>query len=184
MTERTEFQKAWENIRYPIKVGLREISDVEKKNVHYAGVLLVVIACEALSLLMDLEREDEIFVNELILPHRKLDRAMAEDLWKALRDGLAHIYDTKFIRVDDQLIEIMVSWEDYPHLTRRDDPPGIYLNLQTMRQDLERAFDLHDKEFWLGPLRDLPERWRYEREKKAQDGATPGWRNFLRGGQT
>jgi hypothetical protein len=181
---RTELQKAWENLRYPIKVALREVVQTEKQNMHYLGVLLVVIASEGLSLLLDYKRQDKVFVDELIMPHAQtgVTKRMAEDLWGALRHGLAHTYDTKFIRVDDHLVEIVVSWGKASHLSRTVSPPRIYLNLRAMSQDLERVFDRYNKIFWSDAKKELPKRWTDERVMRAQDGARPDWRKFLKGG--
>ena len=182
---RSEFQTAWENLRYPIKVALREVAETEKKNVHYVGALLVVIAAEGLSLLLGHNRPDEVFVRELIMPHEAktgVTELMAQDLWLALRHGLAHTYDTKFIEVDDQLVEVVVSWEEIPHLSAGTSPPRIYLNLETMRQDLDRLFERYNREFWSDSGKALPERWKQERVRRAQHGALRDWQSFLKKG--
>src|SRR5260370_42330209 len=97
-----------------LKNTLRNILSIETKAAHYAAALVIVVGCEALSTLLDKD-EAHVFVDKLILPYGRLNRAMAEDVWDALRNGLAHSFDTKAIRVKNRRLELMVSWEDYQH---------------------------------------------------------------------
>jgi hypothetical protein len=174
--EPTAFQKAWEDLRYPIKTTLREI--VKQDTGHYAAALLIVIGCEGLSRLLK-QPDHHIFVKELITPHRKITEGMARDLWEALRQGLAHIYDTNFIGVAGKNVEIVVSLRELPHLTRRDSPPGIYLNIETMHRDLDKIFEQYHHEFWADPTRKLPEHWVRNHVEPAAFGLLADWREFL-----
>jgi hypothetical protein len=63
---------------------------------HYVVALLVAIGSEALSRLQGFG-EEHVFV-EMTTKHG-LSAGMASDVFRALRNGLAHTYDTKFIRV-------------------------------------------------------------------------------------
>jgi hypothetical protein len=126
--------------------------------------------------------KEQVFVKELIAPHGRITDTMAGDLFKALRNGLAHTYDTNYIRVGSggPLVELLVSWTDsHPHLGRRDDPPGIYLNLPTMQRDLEAIFDRYREDLRHAPKRTVPRGWAKERVQPASPRAVAGWREFM-----
>lgn len=120
------------------------INDVElllgqKQGANYTVALLILVGCEALARL--LERDDDaIFVERLIVP-RGLERAQARNLWTALRHGLAHTFDTQYIKARHLKIELLVSWGTFTHLSIRHSPPGLYLNVRTMWDDFKRVLD-------------------------------------------
>ena len=62
---------------------------------HYAVALLVAIGSESLSRLQD-RSEDSIFVD--LMTKHDLPPEMARDVFNALRHGIAHTYNTKFIK--------------------------------------------------------------------------------------
>jgi hypothetical protein len=172
---------AFERLRGWIKTGLRRVMEIERKQPHYAAALLVVIGCEALGRLL-YNRKEYVFVKELIAPHGRISEAMAEDLFKALRHGLSHTYDTNYIRVGTggPLVELMVSWTDaHPHLGLREHPPGIYLNLPTMQRDLEKILDHYRDQLRGAPTRRVPRAWAMERIQPSSPRAEAGWRRFL-----
>ena len=106
---------------------------------NYAAVLLIVIGCEALSRLLG-KPIDSIFIEKLMKPYG-LNDAMAQDVADALRNGLAHIYDTKYIEAGNLKFELVVSWGKMKHLSINRDSPGLFLNVRTMRDDLRNEFE-------------------------------------------
>jgi hypothetical protein len=173
--------EAFARLRGWIKTGLRRVLEIPRKHPHYAAALLVVVGCEALGRLL-YNKKEHVFVKELIAPHGRISELMAADLFKALRHGLAHTYDTNYIRVGSggPLVELLVSWTDtHPHLGRRDDPPGIYLNLPTMQRDLEAIFDRYWEDLRQAPKRTVSRGWAKERVQPASPRAVAGWREFM-----
>lgn len=173
--------EAFERLRGWLKAGLRRVMEIPRKQPHYAAALLVVIGCEALGRLL-YNRKEQVFVKELIAPHGRITEAMAGDLFKALRNGLAHTYDTNYMRLGQRgpLVELVVSWTDtHPHLGRRDDPPGIYLSLPTMQRDLEAILDRYREELRRAPKRTVFRAWAEERVQPASPRAEAGWRKFI-----
>jgi len=74
---------------------------------HYVVALLVAIGSEALSRLQGYGKK-RVFL-EMTTKHG-LSPAMASDVFDALRQGIAHTYDTKFIKAGVPKIELIVSW--------------------------------------------------------------------------
>lgn len=101
------------------------------------------IGCEAVGrLLTAMDGESrvphEIFVTALVRPYRDkgLDDEMGRDLFDAMRNGIAHRFDTKPIELKDgRQIQVLVNWgEGYPHLGVGLNPPRIYVNLFQMQR--------------------------------------------------
>jgi hypothetical protein len=174
-----EFLEAFERLLYWVTSGLRRIMEIERKPPNYAAALLIVIGCEALSRLLGRPLPYSVFVDDLMGRYPQLDRHMARDLARAVRNGLAHTFDTKFIQVGQSgpLIEIIVSWKEHEHLQVRRDPPGLYLHLPTMQADLERVFEAAAVEIrgHIGPPRQLNEGWRKEAILEGSNEALAGW---------
>src|ERR1700694_3166877 len=155
---RDDLLEAFERLRGWIKTGLRRVMEISRKQPHYAAALLIVIGCEALGRLL-YSKKERVFVKDLIAPYGWISEAMAGDIFKALRHGLAHTYDTNYIRVGSRgpLIALIVSWTDkHTPLGLRVEPPGIYLNLPTMQRDLEGIFDRYRDELRAAPARTVP----------------------------
>jgi hypothetical protein len=173
--------ETFERLRRWVKTGLRRVMEIPRKQPHYAAALLVVIGCEALGRLL-YNKKEHVFVKELIGPYPHISEAMASDLFRALRNGLAHTYDTNYVRVGARgpRIEIIVSWTDsHEHLGPRHNPPGIYLALPTMQRDLENIFNRHLAELRMSPRRKVPSSWEAETVTWASPKGIPGWRQFL-----
>jgi hypothetical protein len=168
--------------RTVIFTQLRDFLQHDLKNVlrmehggNYTAALLVAVGCEALSLLLE-KGPDDVLVQ--LLTRRGIDQHMAEDIVSALRNGLAHAFDTKFIQVGPKYVELVISWGAVEHLECETNPPRLYLNVRTMwEEDLKRVLAeverrLADDPTWSGQVpRDWAKRWVHQANPKAR----PAW---------
>src|SRR6266446_2249901 len=167
-------RNAFDRLRQMMKSDVRRFLEWREGG-NYVAALLIATASESLSKLQD-KPDESVFVD--LLATHGLTRKMAADVFGALRDGLAHVYDTKFIRVDDTLlVELVVSWGNRKHLTVRRDPPGLYLNVRTMWADLWDVFQDLKRSL---PGGELPRRWTKKRMKPADPRSVADWRRWLR----
>jgi len=104
---------------------------------------------------------------------------MARDVWDALRNGLAHIYETKRVKTNSLAVEINVSWERRAHLTISHRPTEIYVNVRTMRNLLLKAFRAEEARL-RGRDRVPPRKWLEKRETDKSKDPT-GWKNLFGG---
>jgi hypothetical protein len=168
-------REAFDRLRQMMKGDVRRVLEWREGG-NYVAALLIATASESLSKLQD-QPDETVFVN--LLSKHGLPRGLAAEVFSALRDGLAHVYDTKFIRVDDHvLVELVVSWGNRRHLTVRRDPPGLYLNVRTMWADLWAVFQ--DLKQVLPEGGELPRRWTKKRVKPADSRSIADWRRWLR----
>jgi hypothetical protein len=131
----------FDQLRRFVTNDLRAVLALERGG-NYTTALLIAVGCEALSRLMD--RPTDFYLTE-ILNRRGLPRDLAEDVAGALRNGIAHSYDTRYVQAGPLRVELIIGWGARPHLTMRREPPGLYLNVRTMADDLEAVFqELHD----------------------------------------
>lgn len=144
---------AFDQIPQFLKWDLRAIIDADHGG-NYAAALLVAVGCEALSRVLD--RPKNFFLARLFTKHG-LPPEIAQEVADALRNGVAHIYDTLYIEAGDLRLELIVSWGARPHLTVRRNPPGLYLNVRTMREDVLELFGY--LRGTLPPGGELPRRW-------------------------
>src|SRR6266446_1621410 len=114
----------------------RQILSLERGG-NYAAALLIAIGSEALSRIQGLGKTT-VF-RRLVTPYGLNDH-MADDLFDAVRQELAHMYDTKLIKVGDHIFGIYVGWGGLAHMSvlRDRDPHGLCLNVKTMWEDFER----------------------------------------------
>jgi hypothetical protein len=89
------------------------VNDVEAlcrghERVNYTVMLLVGCACEALADAGAFASKEIAFAE--LLPDDDW-RGLSRHLFDALRNGLAHSFDTKHIQVDGQSIQIHMSWD-------------------------------------------------------------------------
>ena len=127
-------REAFDELRQALK-GVVNPLLAQTEGGHYAIALLVAIGSEALSRLQGFG-EERVFVE--MTRKRGLTPEMASGLYNALRNGIAHTYD-KFIKTGDLTIELIVSWGQKKRLTVRRTPPGLFLNVRTMWEDLREA---------------------------------------------
>jgi len=166
-------RETFDQLRQFLKSDLRQILAQEQGG-NYAVALLIAVACEALSQLQGLP-DDEMLVQ--LFSKQGLSREMARDVAEALRHGLAHIYETKFIQAGKLRFELVVSWGKKPHLKVRKNPPGIYLNVRAMSDDLREI--LRDLDQNLPPGGALPRRWLKKRFHQAQPKSITQWQKWF-----
>lgn len=109
---------------------------------NYTVLLLVGCGCEMLaSIRGDLKRRGEKVFAEL-LPGGDW-RLLSARLYSALRDGLAHGFDTKHLVVDGMTVQIYISWSQRTAITLRQAGTGygVYIGAQPMVDALCREID-------------------------------------------
>ena len=177
--------------------GLNRIMAIEDEPLHYIAALVIAAGCEAACRILksaDLLAlppgrkwtPQYLFIEEIVVTHPPLDRDMGDDLFRVLRHGIAHLFEPKFIKLSDETqIELIVSRRERPHFGRRPDPPGIYLNLETMRDDFIQMLKKYRAmcEASSRPGRGLGKEWHevemiWEVRKKPSETS---WRAFMDG---
>lgn len=139
---------------------------------NYTAALLLLVGAESLSRIAD-QSDDAVFIE--ILHRRGLDPYVARDVFEALRHGLAHAFETKYIQIGKVYVELMVSWGEKEHLSRDREPPRLYLNVRTMWDDLKRMLGevehrLNVEPEWGGTT---PKNWRWLHQ--CDPKARAGW---------
>ena len=150
----------------------------------YGAALCIVVGCEALSRLLKVDPPHGIFARELIEHHNKgFTRTTGKDIFQALRNGLAHIYDTEFIRIgrDGPEVELIVSWEPYTHLQiiKNDRGIGLVLHVPTMWDDLQRVLRKALSNVQEGDRQTVSLEWKNSRVWDGSDEALREWEGAL-----
>jgi len=175
-------------LRERLKSGRRRVMEIDRKEPHFVAALLMAVGCEAVGKLLEgvdgKEREThDLFVEELVLPHRTLNRAMARDLFQSIRHGIAHRFRPKPIVLrDGRYLWVTLNWGTRPeHLGRRSDKPGVWVNLPTMQADFEAMLDKYRAVLQRSskPPRKLVGDWWTNSIQRATRESEPGWRAFL-----
>jgi hypothetical protein len=100
-----------------------------KPNLHYTLALLVGCGCEMLAACRDpKKRNGEVVFAELVPAGDR--QVLATRLYGALRDGLAHGFDTKHILVDGKEHQICLTSSESSQFAFRDSDPGLILSIQ------------------------------------------------------
>jgi hypothetical protein len=142
---------------------------------NYAVAVQVAIGSEALSRLQDLNI-GTVFVR--MMARHGVERPMATDVFLALRNGLTHTYDTRYIKSGDVTIELIVSRGALKQAMVRRHPPGFVLNVETMWADLQVMFeDVGRALSAVGGA--LPEAWIQYKIHRGQDGGIAAWKRWL-----
>jgi hypothetical protein len=141
---------------------------------HYVVALLVAIGSEALSRLQGL-REERVFVD--MTTKHELTAGMASDVYRALRHGIAHTYDTRFIKTGHLKVELIVSWGLKKHLSVRRDPPGLFLNVRAMWEDLSEVIAALETSLQRGGK--LPAAWVKGSIQPGDSRAAGAWRQWI-----
>ena len=116
-----------------------------ESSLNYTAALLIACACEALAWFRYGEKYiGDKFLAEMMLPSQW--QPVAKSLYDALRDGLAHAFETKTIVVRQHRFEIGIAWGTHDHLTFDSARALLYLNIFTMAKDLNLAIDRYEEE--------------------------------------
>jgi hypothetical protein len=150
----------------------------------YGAALCIIVGCEALSRLLKEDPPHGIFARELIQYHRKsFTLAMGKDIFQALRNGLAHIYDTELLRIGlgGPEVGLIVSWKDYSHLelVRKGQWLGLVLHVPTMWEDLQRVMNSALGKTKKGDGQLISKNWKDSRVWEASDLTLAGWAKEL-----
>lgn len=177
-------------LRERLKSGVRRVMEIDRKHPHYVAAVVMAIGCEAVGRLLNAmdggSREaHDIFAKELVCQYIQLDDEMGQNVFDAIRNGIAHRYETKPIELKDgRQIRVIVNWgEGRPHFGVCRDPLGIYINLFQMKRDFEAMLDRYRDALvrTSRPGRQLMEAW--YRDWKAVTYAKDsdlGWQRLLR----
>jgi hypothetical protein len=137
-----ELPQVFVRLRDFVRNDLKQMLKIEDGAPNYAAALLITIASETLSKLLG-HVADRMFAQDLLGKHG-VPLVVARGLFDAVRNGIAHVYDTKTILIEGQPIFVVVSWRSLPHarvltrdwlhegVARR----GVCLNVHTMWADL------------------------------------------------
>jgi|SRR5579872_4764931 len=104
---------------------------------NYTVALLVGCGCEMLAAAYNKRKHPEEILAELLPPGDW--RVLSKRLYTALRDGLAHGFDTKHLDVDGEVIQIIIAWLDGDLIDlARVSPWGlaVWISVLTLAKDL------------------------------------------------
>jgi hypothetical protein len=149
--ERLVWKPAWTTGRRAMDVSYEDIREAFEEVGHnlsydlcllksqilggnYTTAFLIACACETLSRYTYGRQNGVRLFSEKMLP--KEWRPVAPSLFDAIRNGIAHNFQTKHIRIGDSLVDIGISWRQQPHLRFSPDKKVLYLNIQTMAQQI------------------------------------------------
>lgn len=182
-------------LRESLKRGLRRVMDIPREHPHYVAAVVVAVGCEAVGRLMsatdgETRAPSQIFADELVAPYltesaSSQARAVGRDLFDAIRNGIAHRFDTKPVElIDGRQIQVMVNWgERYPHLSLSSTPPVVYINLFQLQRDFEAMLDRYRETLRQTSRsgRTLSPDWYHDRKAVtyAGDESSPGWVGLL-----
>lgn len=133
MMERNTVRAVFDHLRLTLEKEVpRQLEHPEGG--HYVVALLVAIGSEALSTLLD-HKPNHVFVK--MMTKHGVTPTMAATLFRAMRNGIAHFYETNYVKAGPLEIELSVSWGQKTHLSVHRAPPILYLNVRTMWEDLQ-----------------------------------------------
>ncbi|MBI5673187.1 MAG: hypothetical protein HZC50_08085 [Nitrospirae bacterium] len=171
---RPTFEKVRHNFSYDLNLLKSQILGG-----NYITALLIACACETLSRYRYGEENGVRFFSEKMLPDEW--RPVAPSLFDTIRNGIAHSFETKSIRIGDSLLDICISWRQQPHLHFSPDKKVLYLNIQTMAEqilDLLREYEeslVVDSQLRL----QLSKAMRADWTKKPTGDELKAWKNLL-----
>jgi hypothetical protein len=167
---------------------LKQIRKLDKESPVYAVGVLVAIATEALSQLEG-RGDDAVFAEDLLGLRHGVPVLVGRVLFDAVRNGLAHAYDTRTVVLGSEEVVVVLSWEQRGHLSVASEDwlrdgklrRGICLNVGTLWADL----DAHFSEFSQRLEQDAELRQRVtdnaakQKRSVPQGDALHAWRDFL-----
>jgi hypothetical protein len=173
---RKEFEESLVYIRNDI-TAIRH----EKSTVNYTVALLIGCGCEMLAAGKGDRKHPEKILADLLPPGDW--RVLGTRLYTALRDGLAHGFDTKHLEVEGKIIQIYISWhrKDLIGIEEAEAGLGVYIGIQPLAEGLCAKID----EFEQLLRRDEAARKRfkeacdYQRVAKLNQSETSTWRRLV-----
>jgi hypothetical protein len=139
-TIKSKFEEIKHNLTNDLKTVARSA-----RSVNYTAALLIACACESLARFKyGRKNNGDQFFRETMLPDAW--KPVSRSLYDALRDGLAHAFETMNVKVGSKQFDIGISWSQQTHLTFNESRTGCYLNVQNMVNDLLAAIDGYEQE--------------------------------------
>src|SRR5262245_50900232 len=94
-----------------VRIHLKQILTLNRKPPIYAVALLISVACGQISRHVRGEASnEEVFSKAVIEPHGVSAR-VGRDLFDVVRNGFAHSYHPKMVRIDDELVGVTFAWK-------------------------------------------------------------------------
>ena len=168
-----------ERIRNYVLGDLRRLVRL-KSGGNYLAVALITCACDAFSnLKYGKEHKGDLFFAEVV-PSEWTPLAGA--LYRAIRNGIVHLYETKLIRINSEKIDVVISWRMKPHFHLSADGKQLFINVKDLARDFKAAVRRFEAELKVKPqLREIFERaMRGGREMSVTRGERPEWERCLR----
>jgi len=148
---------------------------------NYLAAFMIACACDTIAWFRyGTNRGDSILAENLLPPAW---RPVAPSIYDAMRNGIAHRYETKILLIGDKRVEIGISWKKKPHLRFSRNRKVVFLNIQTLAQQVFDMLNAYEQE--LKTDASLRERFyqsmRGKWEKKTQDAELEAWKTILSG---
>ncbi len=131
-------------------------SDLERMltldpGINFGAATLVACACEVLARYRHASGEGADAFS-LLLPSGPFQK-IAKTLYDVLRNGLAHHYDTRDIRIDGRIVRLGIAWKEEPHLSVKEinGIPYVVFNIAQLCHDLFSSFDEYRAELTGNP---------------------------------
>ena len=142
-------QKKFEEIKSFITHDLGVLVN-SPSGVNYTAALLIACACETLAWFKyGKQNIGDQFLRDMMLPEQW--KPVSKSLYDALRDGLAHAFETMNVKVGSKQFDIGVSWGNHKHLTFNENHSILYLNMKTMADHLLIAIANYEQELKNNP---------------------------------
>lgn len=147
---------------------------------NYSAALIAMTACDALGRAKYSQDGGARFFGEYIAPETW--RPLAKDVYDALRNGLAHQYQTKgVIAVGGDRVEVVVSKKEMSHFSYDPKAKALYVNLKEIAERLGDAFKRFESD--LDSDNGLRERaakvWGKSQVVHVPEARLPEWRSIL-----
>jgi len=146
---------------------------------NYLAAFMIACACETIAWFRyGTNKGDSIFAEKFLSPAW---RPVASNLYDAMRNGIAHRYETKTLCIGDKRLEIGISWKKKPHLCFSRNRKVVFLNIQTLAQQVFHMLDAYEQE--LKTDASLRERFyqsmKGKWEQKTTVGELEAWKTIL-----
>lgn len=116
---------------------------------NYLAAFLIACACETIAWYKyHKQHKGSVILKELLPVEWK---PVAFSLYDAMRNGIAHRYETKTLKVGGTRLEIGISWKDKPHLTFASDKSAVYLNIKDMAVQVHALFGQYENDLRNSP---------------------------------
>ncbi|HSL03489.1 MAG TPA: hypothetical protein VK901_08125 [Nitrospiraceae bacterium] len=146
---------------------------------NYLAAFMIACACETISWFRyGTNKGDSIFAEKLLSPAWQ---PVASSLYDAMRNWIAHRYETKTLRIADKRLEIGISWKKKPHLSFSRNRKVVFLNIQTLSEQVFHMLDEYEEE--LKTNSSLRERFyqsmKGKWQQKPDGGELEAWKTIL-----